>query len=368
MNGREALDVSGFRDPELAHSIVERISHFPERDEPVRIMEVCGTHTMAIGRFGLRSALPASVELISGPGCPVCVTDLEDIDTLIALSRIDGVALTTFGDLLRIPGSTSSLTEERASGADIRVVYSPLDALGMARTEPETQFIFAGVGFETTVPLIASAIQMADEEGLDNFSVYSAHKTMPAALEALMGDPDVSINGLILPGHVSTIIGEGAYHDLAEKHGIPGVIAGFEPIDILAAIEMLLERITEGVTDIGNAYRRAVRSDGNPEARRITYEVFEESDAVWNGLGRIPGSGLAIREEYARYDAARKFTPDVEPTRKHTACRCGDVLKGIITPKGCPLFSRACTPERPYGPCMVSSEGSCAAYYRYERG
>lgn len=367
-----ALDLSGFRDPELGRELVEVIRTVgPKAVErcggSVKLMEVCGTHTVALARNGIRSILPKGVELISGPGCPVCVTANKDIDTVIALSRIDNVILTTFGDMTRVPGSTSSLNAEKAAGRDIRIVYSPLDGLRIAEENPDKEVIFVGVGFETTTPLISSTIRRASAKGIENFSVFTAHKTVPNTLEALVNDPEVEITALILPGHVSTIIGMEPYEFLAGKYHIPGVIMGFEPVDLLSGIAILLKQLAAGEARIVNDYKRCVMDEGNPAAQQMIAETFEPADATWRGLGDIPNSGYRLKDEYARYDAVAKFNPEVEPTVEPKGCRCGDVLRGVIPPNKCPLFGKACFPENPVGPCMVSSEGSCAAYYKYLR-
>lgn len=367
-----ALDLSGFRDPALARELVESIDKLgpaalEARGGSIKLMEVCGTHTVALARNGIRSVLPEGVQLISGPGCPVCVTANVDIDTVIALSRIEGIIIATFGDMMRVPGSTSSLNEEKAAGADVRVVYSPLDSLRIAQDNPDREVVFVGVGFETTTPLIAATIKRAYALGLSNFSVFTAHKTVPATLETLVNDPEVELDALILPGHVSTIIGIEPYRFLAQKYGIPGVVTGFEPIDLLSSIAMLLQMLANGKADIVNDYRRCVADEGNTSAQETIAEAFEPCDAVWRGLGEIPNSGYRLQGKYARFDALARFEPQVEPTVEPKGCRCGQVLRGVITPKECPLFSKVCSPEHPVGPCMVSSEGSCAAYYKYLR-
>lgn len=359
------MDLSAFKDPQLAKGLVDSIRTFAPTDRQVTLMEVCGTHTVSIARNGIRSLMPDNVRLASGPGCPVCVTSNHDIDKVIALARIPGVIITTFGDMTRVPGSTSSLLAEQANGADVRIVYSPLDALRIAQENPGSQVVFVGVGFETTTPLVAMAIKRAAAAGLENFSVYAAHKNMPGALEAIVNDPELKVDALILPGHVSTIIGAEPYRFLAERYGIPGVITGFEPNDMLQGIAMIMRQIAEGRADIEIAYSRGVMQEGNPTALAAIDEVFETVPANWRGIGEIPGSGYKIRGEFAEFDAMRRLSPDVEPTIEHAGCRCGDVLRGIITPADCPLFRKACSPENPIGPCMVSSEGACAAYYRY---
>ena len=365
-----ALDLSAFRDPVLGRELIDAIAEVAPRavercGGSVALMEVCGTHTVAIARNGFRSTLPPGVRLISGPGCPVCVTANRDIDTVIALARIDGLVLTTFGDMKRVPGSSSSLSAEQAAGRDVRIVYSPLDALKIAADNPEREVVFVGVGFETTTPLIAAAVRRAARLGLRNFSVFTAHKTVPPTLDALVNDPEVALDALILPGHVSTIIGKRPYEFLAARYGVPGVIAGFEPIDLLSAFFLLLKMLADGEAQVVNDYPRAVADAGNETAQAAIAETFEPCDATWRGLGVIPGSGYRLREEYAAFDAVKRFAPEVEPTVEPRGCRCGDVLRGCMAPDECPLFARVCSPENPVGPCMVSSEGSCAAFYKY---
>lgn len=359
----DQAELNKFKDPELARGLIASIKKWAP--EHATLMEVCGTHTVAIARNGLRGMMPEGTRLASGPGCPVCVTSNKDIDTVIALSRVPGVTITTFGDMTRVPGSTSSLLKEQAEGRNIRIVYSPLDALRYAQQHPDEQVVFVGVGFETTTPLVAMAIKRAKALGLSNFSVFVAHKNMPGALEVIVSDPKLEVDALILPGHVSTIIGAAPYEFLAKKYGIPGVITGFEPVDVLQGIAMLMRQLHEGRAEIEIAYSRGVMPEGNPVALAAINEVFKTVDATWRGLGIIPGSGYAIRDEFAEFDAFRRFEPEVEPTQEPKGCRCGDVLRGMMTPAECPLFRKVCTPENPVGPCMVSSEGSCAAYFRY---
>lgn len=358
------MNLSDFRDPALAHELLEAIARLCA-GRRINLMEVCGTHTVSIGRYGLRGAMPEGLRLLSGPGCPVCVTSNHDIDTAIAMARVPNAVVCTFGDMIRVPGSTTTLGAEKAAGADVRVVYSPLDALEVARANPGRPVIFIGVGFETTTPVVGASIQMAAEQGLDNYCVFAAHKSTAPALEAIANDPETRVDGFILPGHVSTVTGTAPYRFLAEKHGVPGVVTGFEPVDILSGIARLVAMVAEGRPAIENAYGRGVLDGGNPAAQAVIAEVFEPCDAVWRGLGPIPGSGLKIREKYAAHDALARFSPTVEPVRETRGCRCGDVLRGVIAPDRCPLFGKACTPENPVGPCMVSSEGSCAAYWRY---
>ena len=360
------MDLTAFRDPAIARGLIDAITATAARlDRPVKIMEVCGTHTVAIAKNGLRAVMPENVTLLSGPGCPVCVTANEDIDVAIELARQPDVIVTTFGDMMKVPGSYSSLAREKGDGRDVRIVYSPLDALALAQREPDKQVVFVGVGFETTVPLIGAAIMRAKEQGIGNFSVFAAHKTVPAALEALVNDPDVKIDAFILPGHVSTIIGLEPYVFLAEKYGVPGVITGFEPVDVLQGIYMLLKQIEEGRAEIEIGYHRGVMPEGNVTAKEIVEQVFEPVDADWRGIGVIPGTGLGIRKEFAEYDAVKRIPVTPPEPKEIKGCQCGEVLRGITLPYQCRLFAKGCTPEHPIGPCMVSSEGSCAAYYRY---
>ena len=357
-------ELAAFKDPKLARGLIESVNALAPAGGAT-LMEVCGTHTVAIARNGIRALMPEGVRLASGPGCPVCVTSNHDIDKVIALARVPEVTITTFGDMTRVPGSTSSLLAEQAAGRSVQIVYSPLDALRIAQENPDREIVFVGVGFETTTPLVAIAIKRAKAMGLRNFSVYGAHKNMPGALEAIVNDPALKLDALILPGHVSTIIGAEPYRFLAEKYSIPGVITGFEPVDVLQGIAMIMRQLHEGRAEIEIAYARGVMPEGNPVALAAIDEVFETCTATWRGLGDIPGSGYRIRDEFAEFDAMRRFEPDVEPTVEHKGCRCGDVLRGVMAPNECPLFRTVCSPENPVGPCMVSSEGSCAAYYRY---
>ncbi len=357
--------IDEFRQQDLVQGIVRRLGRLA--GAPATIMEVCGTHTMAAARFGLKSLLPESVQLISGPGCPVCVTAQQDIDAFLALGDESQALLTSFGDMLRVPGSQSSLERRRAQGTAVRVVYAPLDAVELARQEPAKQVVFFGVGFETTMPAIALAIRLAAEQGLDNFSVLCVHKTMPAALRALLAGGELRVSGLLCPGHVTTIIGAGAYDFIPREFGVPCAVTGFEPVDMLLGLEAILRQVQDGRARVDNVYTRAAKVEANPRAQALLAEVFEPGDADWRGLGIIPGSGVRIREPYARFDARRRF-PQVwehlpEPTA--TACRCGEVLRGVLRPPECPLFRTACNPAQPVGPCMVSSEGACAAAFKY---
>lgn len=355
--------IDEYRDAQIAQSLIEKIKTISKKD--VRLMEVCGTHTVSIFRSGIRSVLPQIISLLSGPGCPVCVTDQAEIDAFIELARIDGVIITTFGDLMRVPGSRSSLQKERAGGRDIRVVYSTFDALEIARQNPAKKVVFLGIGFETTAPTIAAAILSAAQTGVNNFSVISAHKLVPPALEALMSAEQIEIDGFILPGHVSVIIGLQAYRPFFDRHKIPCVVAGFEPVDILQTIARLVEMLEADSPALENAYSRAVTVEGNIKAQKILDEIFEPADACWRGIGVIPQSGLKIREPYAAHDAQKIFEIQVPDVKTPQGCACGQILTGTKIPPQCALYKKVCTPMEPVGPCMVSTEGTCAAYYKY---
>jgi hydrogenase expression/formation protein HypD len=355
--------IDEYRDSEISQQLIEKIKSISTK--AVRLMEVCGTHTVSIFRSGIRSVLPQTISLLSGPGCPVCVTDQAEVDAFIELARADDVIITTFGDLMRVPGTKSSLQKESAAGRDIRVVYSTFDALEIARKNPAKKVIFLGVGFETTAPTIAAAVLSAAQTGVNNFSVICAHKLVPPALQALMASADVRIDGFILPGHVSVIIGLNAYRPFFDQYQIPCVIAGFEPIDILQAVSLLVEMLESGRPALDNAYLRAVTLEGNTKAQQILDEIFETADACWRGIGVIPRSGLKIREKYAAHDAQRLFDVQVPDAKTPQGCACGEILIGTKTPPECALYKKACTPMDPVGPCMVSTEGTCAAYYKY---
>jgi hydrogenase expression/formation protein HypD len=354
-----------YRDPELAKRLLEKLHRISPRERAVRFMEICGTHTVAIFRSGLRQLLPSTIRLISGPGCPVCVTANEDIDRAIWLSQQPDVILTTFGDLVRVPGSRSSLNHERSRGADVRIVYASIDALQIARETPEKQVVFIGIGFETTAPTIAAAVKQAAAEGLKNFSVLSAHKLLPPAMRALLETEDLRLDGFLCPGHVSTIIGASAYEEVTTRYGIPCVVTGFEPLDVLQGVYFLVEQLSAGKAEVINQYRRAVTWEGNAAARRLMDEIFEPVDSTWRGLGLIPLSGLKFREAWKDFDAGLRFSMPEIQVKEHPGCRCGEVLRGVMTPPECGLFRKACNPQTPLGPCMVSGEGTCGAYYRY---
>lgn len=334
-------------------------------DLDISLMEVCGTHTMAIAKSGIRQLLPKNVRLLSGPGCPVCVTSQSDIDAVIELSQRQNLIMVTFGDMIRVPGTRGSLQEARSEGADIRIAYSPLDALRIAGENPRQEVVFLGIGFETTAPAIAATLEQAGEMGLRNFSVFSLHKLVPPALENIFSDPAVKVDGLICPGHVSIVIGTEPYAQLAEKYNKPCVITGFETLDILEGIYRLILQIKNTQAQVEIQYRRVVKAEGNKAAQEIIKQIFEPSAARWRGLGIIPDSGLVLRQEYAHMDARLKFDIAEREEIPIKGCACGEVLTGRIIPPECALFGKVCTPLKPVGPCMVSQEGSCAAYFRY---
>lgn len=329
------------------------------------LMEVCGTHTMTARRAGLHSLLPQGVRLLSGPGCPVCVTPVGFIDHAVALALTSGVKVASYGDLLRVPGSHGSLEDARAQGAEVTVVYSALDALELARADRSAIVVFLGVGFETTAPTTAAALLEAADEGLESFTVLGAHRVVPPALEALLAPEDLQIDGFLAPGHVSAIIGVEPYQFVARDHRRPVVIAGFDPEEMLLSIEWTLRQLAEGRAEVENAYPQVVRDEGNPTARATLSRVFEPIDATWRGLGLIPGSGLALRDELSRHDATRRIEVELEPPVEPPGCRCGQVLAGRLEPEQCPLYASPCTPSSPVGACMVSSEGACSAAFRY---
>ncbi|MCK5350664.1 MAG: hydrogenase formation protein HypD [Desulfobacula sp.] len=355
--------VEEYRDGTLARDLVKKIHSVSKKD--LRLMEVCGTHTTAIFRHGIRSVLPQGITLLSGPGCPVCVTAQKDIDAFVEFARLKNVIVTTFGDLIKVPGSSSNLGKEKACGADVRIVYSVFDAINIARKNKDKEVVFCGVGFETTIPTIAAGILMGIEGKVDNFSVYSANKLTPPALAALMETDGVEIDGFILPGHVSVITGTNAYRDTFEKYDMPSVISGFEPIDILQAILLLIQQNEAEKPALENAYPRAVSDAGNVKAKQIMNQVFEVCNASWRGIGEIPSSGMELKKEYQKFDAAIKFGMDMPDVPEPKGCACGEILMGLKSPYECALYKKKCTPLNPVGPCMVSSEGSCAAFYRY---
>jgi len=358
--------ITEFRRSDLAEGLITQIRH--RSQTPARFMEFCGGHTVTIFRYGIRQVLPATIEMVSGPGCPICVTANADLDKAIALAQIPGVIIATFGDMLKVPGSHTSLQELKADGADVRMVYSTSDALNMAEENPTKSVVFLGIGFETTAPTVAASILQAADKRISNYYVLSLHKLCPPVIRAILDAGEVRLHGLICPGHVSTIIGSHPWEFIARDYGIPCVVSGFEPLDILQCVAMLVAQVEEGRSEVEIAYRRGVRPEGNQEALRLMERVFEPGPATWRGIGEVPDSGLKIRTEYQHFDAELAFDINPGPPYEPEGCICGDILRGVKTPVDCRLFGKACTPQYPVGPCMVSSEGSCAAYYNYGEG
>lgn len=367
--------VEEFRDPVAARDVLAAIAEEVDQigataEKPVHIMEICGGHTHAIFRYGLDKLTPAGVEFIHGPGCPVCVLPMSRVDECIEMAERPEVIFTTFGDAMRVPGTRKSLLQAKADGADIRMVYSPLDALEIARRNPDREVVFFGLGFETTTPSTALTIQAAAREGLGNFSVFCNHITVPPPIRALLGDPHMVLDGFVGPGHVSMVIGIHPYDFIAEEFGKPIVVAGFEPLDLLQSVLMVLRQIREGRAEVENQYARVVPEHGNPVSLAAIADVYETRPSFeWRGLGEIDASGLRIRARYAAFDAEEKFGIGYAKGPRHVAepegCACGQVMTGRLKPTQCPQFGRGCTPEMPLGALMVSSEGACAAYYQY---
>lgn len=356
-----------YRDAEISREIRRSIdSTVADIGRAVRIMEVCGTHTVSIFKSGIRSLLPEAVQLLSGPGCPVCVTGREEIDALCFLANQPNVITATFGDMMRVPGTNTSLADLKAAGRDVRIVYSAMDAVKMAADNPDKTVVTAGIGFETTAPTIAASILAASRMNLANYLVFSCHKRVIPALYALMAMEDVRIDAFLLPGHVSVIIGEDEYAPFVETFQIPCAIAGFEPADILAGIRAVVRQIFAGRPRLDNCYPRGVHRQGNTRAKAVMADVFEIADANWRGIGTIPASGLKIRSDYGAFDAEKQFAIPRGDPRPPSGCKCGRVLTGRIIPPECLLYGKSCTPASPVGPCMVSSEGTCAAYHRFE--
>lgn len=351
---------SNFGDPRLVADLASRISSLGLKE--AQLMEVCGTHTVSIAMHGIKSLLPSGIRVVSGPGCPVCVTSDSDMHLAFQVAGMEGVTLATFGDMMRVPVNGKSLFDMKAEGANVRTVYSPFDVLPLASEGP---VVFFGVGFETTSPGVAALLREADARGLDGLYLISCFKLIPPALKALLEAGDVRIDGLILPGHVSTVIGTQPYQFLVEEFGIPGVIAGFEPVDLMVGIYALLKMVRDGKAALVNAYTRSVRPEGNQGAIRLMNEYFEPVSSEWRGLGTIPGSGLALRAEHSGRDAVKRLGLKKVRFEEPKGCRCSEVIRGAALPSECPLFAKRCTPENPVGPCMVSSEGACAAYYNY---
>ena len=355
-----------FRDPELAKRLLERIHRNSKR--PTRLMEFCGGHTVSIFRHGLRQLLPKNIEMLSGPGCPVCVTASADLDRAIALAALPNVIVTSFGDMIRVPGSYSSLQQAKAEGADVRVVYSTQDALEVAKANPDRSVVFIGIGFETTAPTVAAAVRQAEAEDVRNFHVLSLHKLCPPIMKSILDLGEVRLSGIVCPGHVSAVIGARPYDFIARDYRIGCVVTGFEPLDILQAVDMLVQQIESDKPRVEIAYTRGVKPEGNRTALDIMYSVFEVGEANWRGIGAVTASGLRLNAEHRRFDAEANFDIKTGPAIEPKGCLCGSILRGITTPADCKLFRRVCTPENPVGPCMVSNEGSCAAFYQYGQG
>ncbi len=351
---------SNFRNKEIAGIISKKINSISKDLGEIKIMHVCGTHEDTITRYGIRSLLPENIGLISGPGCPVCVTTQREIDEAVFLAEKE-ITITTFGDMLNVPGSNGSLADAKANGGDVRVVYSITDSVEIARKNPEKEIVHIAIGFETTAPTSAIGINDAPE----NFSILSCHRLIPPAMEFLLRSEDVDIDGFINPGHVSTIIGAKAYEGISKKYGIPQVISGFEPLDVLFSVFILLSMIKKKERGVVNEYSRVVRYEGNPRALKAMNEIFETYDVEWRGFPEIPNSGLRLRGKFSGYDARKRFDVKVKKTRIHKGCMCGEVLKGKISPDECRLFANVCNPGHPIGPCMVSKEGACGIAYRY---
>lgn len=359
--------LKAFRNPDGAADLVQDIRRRTANRSPVRIMEICGTHTMAIAKAGLRSLLAPGVELISGPGCPVCVTPAGDIDAALSLCERPGITLATYGDLLRVPGSVrgDTLLRRRAAGADVRTVYSAADAVDLARANPDREVVFLGVGFETTTPGTAACVLDAAENDLTNFSVFCLLKRTEPALRTLLNAPDCGVDALLCPGHVAAVTGVDAFGFLPREYDLPAVVSGFEAGDVLYSIWRLVKMVCDGVPSLENEYSRLVTATGNAAARAVAAKVFTPADSLWRGLGEISGSGLALRPEYERFDAAARYGLCRCRGTEPPGCRCGSVIRGVLRPEQCPLFGKVCRPEEPVGPCMVSGEGACAAAWKY---
>ena len=355
--------IDEYQDRKLAQRLARKIAQ--RSTKTIRLMEFCGGHTHAVLRYGIRQLVPKTIEMRSGPGCPVCVTATVDLDKAIALAHLPGVIVTTFGDMIRVPGSYSSLQKAKAEGADVRIVYSTIDAVEIARANPGRSVIFIGIGFETTAPTIAASVLRAKQEKIQNFYVLSLNKLTPPVMKALLDSGEVKIDGIVCPGHVSVIIGSHPYEFIPRDYGVACAISGFEPLDILLCVDKLVEQIERGEPKVDIAYPRGVKPEGNKRARQLMDDVFEVGEANWRGVGIVPKSGLKIRGKYEQFDADKAFSVSLKPPKEPKGCRCGDVIRGAATPLECKLFRKVCTPESPVGPCMVSGEGACAAYYQY---
>ncbi|GGF18621.1 hydrogenase formation protein HypD [Halobacillus andaensis] len=365
------IELERFSDPDLSRHSLEAVLEAAEKFKAANgrspvFMEVCGSHTMALAKTGIKARLKDHVRLIAGPGCPVCVTDQKSIDAMIALSKGPDRILCTFGDMMRVPGSKFTLMKAKTEGEDIRVVYSPLDSVKMAEENPEKEVIFLGIGFETTIPILALAIREAEKKNLQNFSIWMTTKLVEPVLRTLLDAGEVKLDGFLLPGHVAIVSGKRSFDFLSKEYNMPGVISGFEPVQLLSGMYKLLQLLLEKKVDILNDYTYLVKDEGNLVAQKMLDDYLEPYDEVWRGMSTIPGSGLVLKEKYASFDAKKKFNVSVGEPRK-TKCRCGEIIKGTITPEECMLFAKGCTPTHPIGPCMVSTEGTCAAHYQYMR-
>jgi len=365
--------ISEYRDPQKIQGVLQEIIRLGEdlttgKERSVKLMEICGGHTHAIFKYGLEGLLPSTIEMIHGPGCPVCIMPKGRLDDAIAIAEHPNVIFTTFGDAMRVPGSKHSLLQVKAKGADIRLVYSPLDALQLAKSHPDREVVFFGIGFETTAPSTALTVLQAESEGVQNFSLFCNHVLVVPALQALLSNPDVQLDGFIGPGHVSMVIGTEPYQRIVTTYHKPLVVSGFEPLDLLQSIWMVLQQLAQGRCEVENQYARCVQPQGNSVGLSAMQRVFEIRESFeWRGLGDIPHSGLKVCREYAQFDAEVKFTLPNKQVADHRACACGEILKGVKKPWECRMFGTGCTPEYPLGVCMVSSEGACAAYYKYGR-
>jgi len=358
--------IDEFRNKSIIKNLSNKIHKITPRDKKIIFMEVCGTHTQSFFKFGIGNLIPENIEILSGPGCPVCVSSQEYMDKAIEYSKLNDVIVTTFGDMMRVPGTSSSLEKQKARGADIKVVYSSLDALKIAKNNPSKKVIFLAVGFETTIPTTALTILQAKKEKINNFFVFCSHKLIPPAMEIIASDKKLNLQGFICPGHVSTIIGSRPYEKVAKDFGIPCVVAGFEPLDLLESLLFLLEQVNKKESDVVIQYRRVVKKQGNIQAKRAVLKIFSVCDSKWRGLGIIKKSGLKLRKEFSEFDAEREILIRTKKLKKSpiNRCLCGEVLKGKIRPPDCPSFAKNCNPQDPLGPCMVSTEGTCGIYYR----
>lgn len=354
--------IKKLNNPKLVEGLLKEISY---NKRPIKIMEVCGTHTMSIWKNGIKELLPSNIELISGPGCPVCVTPKSYIDKAIELSKKDNIIITTFGDMIKVPGSNSSLKREKAFGRDIRIVLSPLDSIKIAKKNPKKEVVFLGIGFETTAPIIALSIDIADKENIKNYSILQGLKTMPNAIKTIIIDPEINIDGFIYPGHVSTIIGVKPFYDLSKEIKIPGVVAGFQYMDIIVAIYFLVKMINKKEGKVKNIYNRVVKYEGNKRALSMIDKIFTPSSSIWRGLGNIENTGLILKKKYNSYNIESKLDIKEMKSKVNKDCLCGEILKGKRKPIECELFVKICNPSNPIGPCMISREGSCGAYYTY---